>query len=39
MIETVNAETAVKYYDAAYEYGVKKAKEVAFNWLFINLLS
>ncbi|PNF30590.1 hypothetical protein B7P43_G06130 [Cryptotermes secundus] len=39
MIETVNAETAVKYYDAAYEYGVKKVKDVAFKWLLINLLS
>jgi BTB/POZ domain-containing protein 13 len=39
MIETMNAETAVKYYDAAHECGVKKVKEVAFKWLLINLLS
>jgi BTB/POZ domain-containing protein 13 len=26
MIETVNAEAAVKYYDAACEYGVKKSE-------------
>ncbi|KAJ4451919.1 hypothetical protein ANN_03397 [Periplaneta americana] len=39
MIETVNAETAVKYYEAACEYGVQSVKEAAFKWLLINLLS
>lgn len=39
MTETVNAETAVKYYEAACEYGVQKVKEVAFKWLLVNLLS
>jgi len=32
-------QTAVKYYEAACEYGVQKVKEVAFKWLLINLLS
>jgi hypothetical protein len=32
-------QTAVKYYEAACAYGVQKAKEAAFKWLLINLLS
>ncbi|KAJ9578457.1 hypothetical protein L9F63_005327, partial [Diploptera punctata] len=39
MIETVNAETAVKYYEAGCEYGVQRVKDAAFKWLLINLLS
>lgn len=39
MIETTNAETAVKYYEAACEYGVKTVKQSTFNWLLVNLLS
>ncbi|XP_058463252.1 protein germ cell-less [Malaya genurostris] len=39
MIETTNAETAVKYYEAACEYGVKPVKQSTFNWLLVNLLS
>ncbi|XP_065075702.1 protein germ cell-less [Ochlerotatus camptorhynchus] len=39
MIETTNAETAVKYYEAACEYGVKSVKQSTFNWLLVNLLS
>ncbi|KXJ72310.1 protein germ cell-less-like [Aedes albopictus] len=39
MIETSNAETAVKYYEAACEYGVKSVKQSTFNWLLVNLLS
>ncbi|XP_058832194.1 protein germ cell-less-like [Topomyia yanbarensis] len=39
MIETTNAETAVKYYEAACEYGVKSVKLSTFNWLLVNLLS
>uniref|UniRef100_U5ETV2 BTB domain-containing protein n=1 Tax=Corethrella appendiculata TaxID=1370023 RepID=U5ETV2_9DIPT len=39
MIETTNPETAVRYYEASKEYGVKKVKESTFNWLLVNLLS
>ncbi|PSN37223.1 Protein germ cell-less [Blattella germanica] len=39
MIETVNAETAVKYYEAGCEYGVQRVKDAAFKWLLVNLLS
>lgn len=39
MIETTNAETAVRYYEAACEYGVKNVKQTTFNWLLVNLLS
>jgi BTB/POZ domain-containing protein 13 len=34
MIETMNADTAVTYYYAAYKYGVKKVMEEAYRWLF-----
>jgi BTB/POZ domain-containing protein 13 len=37
--KTLCSQTAVKYYEAACEYGVQKVKEVAFKWLLINLLS
>lgn len=39
MIETTNAETAVRYYEAACEYGVKNVKQSTFSWLLVNLLS
>jgi len=39
MEETVNAQTAVKYYEASTEYGVKKVKDACFKWLLMNLLS
>ncbi|XP_055594442.1 protein germ cell-less [Uranotaenia lowii] len=39
MIETTNAETAVRYYEAACEYGVKVVKQSTFSWLLVNLLS
>lgn len=39
MIETVNAETALCYYDAACEYGVHTVKNETFKWLLTNLLS
>ncbi|XP_053679747.1 protein germ cell-less [Anopheles nili] len=39
MVETTNAETAVLYYEAACEYGVKLVKKTAFGWLLVNLLS
>ena len=32
-------QTAVKYYEASTEYGVKRVKEACFKWLLINLLS
>ncbi|KAJ6620118.1 Protein germ cell-less, partial [Pseudolycoriella hygida] len=39
MIETVNAETSINYYEAACEYGVHSVKKAAFHWLLLNLLS
>ncbi|XP_037032912.1 protein germ cell-less [Bradysia coprophila] len=39
MIETVNAETSINYYEAACEYGVHSVKKSAFQWLLLNLLS
>lgn len=39
MEETVNSQTAVKYYEASTEYGVKRVKEACFKWLLVNLLS
>uniref|UniRef100_A0A182QA53 BTB domain-containing protein n=1 Tax=Anopheles farauti TaxID=69004 RepID=A0A182QA53_9DIPT len=39
MVETTNAETAVRYYEAACEYGVKTVKQSTFSWLLVNLLS
>ncbi|XP_035898267.1 protein germ cell-less [Anopheles stephensi] len=39
MVETTTAETAVLYYEAACEYGVKTVKESTFGWLLVNLLS
>lgn len=39
MEETVNVQTAVKYYEASTEYGVNKVKEACFKWLLVNLLS
>ncbi|XP_067008338.1 protein germ cell-less [Anabrus simplex] len=38
MIETLNTETAVLYYEAACEYGLKNVKEASFRWLLVNLL-
>lgn len=38
MVETTNAETVLDYYNAACQYGVKSAKDAAFNWLLVNLL-
>ena len=32
-------QTAVKYYEASTEYGVKKVKDACFKWLLMNLLS
>ncbi|XP_058055332.1 protein germ cell-less [Anopheles bellator] len=39
MVETTNTETAVLYYNAACEYGVKMVKQYTFGWLLVNLLS
>ncbi|KFB37754.1 AGAP011686-PA-like protein [Anopheles sinensis] len=39
MVETINAETAVLYYEAACEYGVKVVKQTTYSWLLVNLLS
>lgn len=39
MVETINAETAVLYYEAACEYGVKVVKQTTYRWLLVNLLS
>uniref|UniRef100_A0AAG5DKE9 BTB domain-containing protein n=1 Tax=Anopheles atroparvus TaxID=41427 RepID=A0AAG5DKE9_ANOAO len=39
MVETTNAETAVLYYEAACEYGVKIVKQSTYGWLLVNLLS
>ena len=32
-------QTAVQYYEAARQYGVKNVEKVAFDWLLVNLLS
>lgn len=39
MNTTINAETAINYYDAAIQYGTSDVKKNAFDWLLINLLS
>lgn len=39
MNATINAETAIVYYDAAIQYGTSDVKKNAFDWLLINLLS
>uniref|UniRef100_A0A2M4ANU9 BTB domain-containing protein n=1 Tax=Anopheles triannulatus TaxID=58253 RepID=A0A2M4ANU9_9DIPT len=39
MIETTCADTAVLYYEAACEYGVKRVKQFTFGWLLVNLLN
>lgn len=38
MIETINAETAINYYEAACQYGCQNVKKSTFMWLEINLL-
>lgn len=38
MIESINAETAINYYEAACQYGCQNVKKSAFVWLEINLL-
>ncbi|XP_055314229.1 protein germ cell-less [Sitodiplosis mosellana] len=39
MNSTINAETAIKYYEAANQYAAMDVKKNAFQWLLINLLS
>ncbi|TMW40265.1 hypothetical protein DOY81_014654 [Sarcophaga bullata] len=38
MVETINAETAINYYEAACQYGCQNVKKSTFMWLEINLL-
>ncbi|XP_073848048.1 germ cell-less [Musca autumnalis] len=38
MIESINAETAINYYEAACQYGCQNVKKSAFVWLETNLL-
>lgn len=38
MIETINAETAINYYEAACQYGCQNVKKSTFVWLETNLL-
>ncbi|KNC21714.1 Protein germ cell-less [Lucilia cuprina] len=38
MIETINAETAINYYEAACQYGCQNVKKSTFAWLETNLL-
>ncbi|KAK6635258.1 hypothetical protein RUM43_007861 [Polyplax serrata] len=39
MIETLDVENAINYYNASVEYGVLSLKEASFNWLLANLLT
>ncbi|XP_017148047.1 protein germ cell-less [Drosophila miranda] len=39
MVDTINAETAIHYYEAACQYGVVGVKKSTFQWFQINLLS
>ncbi|XP_068146624.1 protein germ cell-less [Drosophila tropicalis] len=39
MVDNINAETAIQYYDAACQYGVIAVKKSTFQWFQINLLS
>ncbi|KAL0270006.1 UNVERIFIED_CONTAM: hypothetical protein PYX00_007557 [Menopon gallinae] len=39
MIETLDMDVVLYYYDAALEYGVSSLKEAACNWLLANLLT
>ncbi|ALC40652.1 gcl [Drosophila busckii] len=39
MADTINAETAIQYYEAACQYGVISVKKSTFQWFQINLLS
>lgn len=39
MVDTINAETAIQYYEAACQYGVLGVKKSTFQWFQINLLS
>ncbi|XP_034141955.1 protein germ cell-less isoform X2 [Drosophila guanche] len=39
MVDTINAETAIHYYEAACQYGVMGVKKSTFKWFQINLLS
>ncbi|XP_075166101.1 germ cell-less [Haematobia irritans] len=38
MIESINAETAINYYESACQYGCQNVKKAAFVWLETNLL-
>lgn len=38
MIETINADTAISYYEASCHYGTMNVKKSAFEWLETNLL-
>lgn len=38
MIESINADTAINYYEAACQYGCQNVKKSAFAWLETNLL-
>lgn len=39
MNSTINAETAIPYYEAAIQYGITDLKKNSFDWMLINLLS
>ncbi|XP_030375029.1 protein germ cell-less isoform X2 [Scaptodrosophila lebanonensis] len=39
MVDNINAETAIQYYEAACQYGVLSVKKSTFQWFQINLLS
>ncbi|EDW09654.1 protein germ cell-less [Drosophila mojavensis] len=39
MVDSIDAETAVQYYEAACQYGVLSVKKSTFQWFQINLLS
>ncbi|XP_064536050.1 protein germ cell-less [Drosophila montana] len=39
MVDSINAETAIQYYEAACQYGVLSVKKSTFQWFQINLLS
>ncbi|GLG96519.1 Protein germ cell-less [Gryllus bimaculatus] len=38
MIETINTETVLTYYESSCEYGLQNVKEACFKWLLVNLL-
>ncbi|EDV98399.1 protein germ cell-less [Drosophila grimshawi] len=39
MVDSINAETAIHYYEAACQYGVMLVKKATFKWFQLNLLS